>query len=117
VSNDNPFSESLFRTLKYRPEYPAQPFVDLAAARAWVEAFVHWYNTTHLHSGIRFVTPDDRHAGRDVALLAARHTVYAEARARQPERWSGRTRNWDPILDVTLNPGRPMKSSPQHQAA
>lgn len=117
VSNDNPFSESLFRTLKYRPEYPAQPFVDLAAARAWVSAFVRWYNTTHLHSGIRFVTPADRHAGRDVALLAARHIVYAAAHRRHPERWSGRTRNWDPIVDVTLNPGRAVKSSPQHHAA
>jgi transposase InsO family protein len=117
VSNDNPFSESLFRTMKYRPEYPAQPFADLAAARAWVCAFVRWYNTGHLHSAIRFVTPDDRHAGRDVALLAARHAVYAAACAAHPERWSGRTRNWNPILDVTLNPGRAVKSSPQHQAA
>jgi len=117
VSNDNPFSESLFRTLKYRPEYPAQPFVDLADARAWVSAFVRWYNTTHLHSGIRFVTPADRHAGRDVALLAARHLVYAAAHRRHPERWSGRTSNWDPIVDVTLNPGRTVQSSPQHHAA
>ena len=117
VSNDNPFSESLFRTMKYRPEYPAQPFADLAAARAWVCAFVHWYNTTHLHSGIRFVTPDDRHAGRDIALLAARHAVYAAARAQRPDRWSGATRNWNPIIDVTLNPGRVAKPSPQHQAA
>jgi putative transposase len=117
VSNDNPFSESLFRTMKYRPEYPTQPFTDLAAARAWVGAFVRWYNTTHLHSGIRFVTPDDRHAGRDVAQLAARHAVYTAACAARPERWSGRTRNWDPIGTVTLNPERAMKSSAQHQAA
>lgn len=103
--------------MKYRPEYPAQPFVDLAAARAWVGAFVRWYNTTHLHSGIRFVTPDDRHAGRDVALLAARHTVYAAARAQRPDRWSGATRNWNPIIDVALNPGRAVQSSAQHQAA
>ena len=106
VSNDNPFSESLFRTLKYRPEYPTQPFADLAAARAWVRAFVRWYNTQHLHSAIRFVTPDDRHAGRDLARLAARHRVYAAARARTPERWTGDLRNWDPIPSVALNPER-----------
>lgn len=117
VSNDNPFSESLFRTLKYRPEYPTQPFADLAAARAWVDGFVRWYNTTHLHSGIRFVTPDDRHAGRDIAQLAARHAVYTAACAARPERWSGRTRNWDPLLTVTLNPGRAVQSSAHHQAA
>ncbi len=71
VSNDNAYSESLFRTMKYRPGYPRQPFADLAAARAWVAAFVHWSNTQHLHSAIRFVTPEDRHTGRDLALLVA----------------------------------------------
>ena len=104
VSNDNAYSESLFRTLKYCPAYPAQPFADRVAARAWVAAFVHWYNTQHLHSAIRFVTPDDRHAGRDTALLLARRTVYLRARSRTPERWSGAVRNWDPINAVHLNP-------------
>ena len=104
VSNDNPFSESLFRTLKYRPEYPTQPFADLAAARRWVSAFVRWYNTQHLHSAIRFVTPADRHAGRDGAILAARHAVYQQARAARPDRWSGATRNWAPVAEVRLNP-------------
>ena len=117
VSNDNPFSESLFRTLKYRPEYPAQPFADLATARAWVRAFVHWYNTEHLHSAIRFVTPDDRHAGRDLALLAARHLVYERARARSPERWSGAVRNWTPIPGVTLNPDHAVDTSAKSIAA
>ncbi len=116
VSNDNPFSESLFRTLKYRPEYPAQPFADLAAARAWVHAFVRWYNTTHLHSAIQFVTPADRHAGHDLALLTARHTVYERARARHPERWTGNTRNWEPITTVALNPER-VATVPQSQIA
>lgn len=111
VSNDNPFSESLFRTLKYRPEYPTQPFADLAAARAWVQAFVRWYNTTHLHSAIRFVTPDDRHAGRDIALLAARQRVYERARACNPDRWSGEPRNWNPITEVTLNPEHAVEPS------
>lgn len=117
VSNDNPFSESLFRTLKYRPEYPTQPFADIAAARAWVRTFVRWYNTAHLHSAIRFVTPEDRHTGRDIAILAARHTIYVDAQARHPERWSGSTRNWDPITDVTLNPERGVESTLQHIAA
>jgi len=104
VSNDNAYSESLFRTLKYRPAYPTQPFADLVAARAWVEAFVHWYNTQHLHSAIRFVTPADRHSGRDVALLLRRAAVYARARRRTPARWSGASRDWTPIPAVRLNP-------------
>ena len=73
VSNDNPFSESLFRTMKYRPEYPSRPFASLEEARAWVAAFVEWYNTQHLHSGIRFVTPDDRHHGRDARVQHQHH--------------------------------------------
>lgn len=117
VSNDNPFSESLFRTLKYRPEYPTQPFDDLAAARAWVRTFVRWYNTVHLHSAIRFVTPDDRHAGRDLALLAARQDVYEHARVRHPARWSGNTRNWTPISEVRLNPEHARQSSSMIVAA
>ncbi|MGH7654736.1 MAG: transposase, partial [Gemmatimonadaceae bacterium] len=117
VSNDNAFSESLFRTLKYRPEYPAQPFADLAAARAWVGQFVHWYNTVHLHSAIRFVTPAARHAGRDTAQLRARQAVYAAARARHPARWSRATRNWTPIPIVTLNPERVVEPAAEHAAA
>lgn len=106
VSDDNPFSEAIFRTLKYRPDYPARPFPDLAAARAWVDAFVAWYNTDHLHSGIRFVTPHDRHERRDVTVLARRHAVYQRARAAHPDRWSRSTRCWHAIADVHLNPGR-----------
>jgi len=104
VSDDNAYSESLFRTMKYRPTFPTQPFADLAAAQAWVATFVHWYNTQHLHSAIRFVTPDDRHAGRDTALLVARRAIYSRARNRNPARWSGSTRNWNPINAVRLNP-------------
>ena len=104
VSNDNPFSEALFRTLKYRPEYPERPFADLAAARTWVTAFVQWYNHDHRHSAICFVTPEERHTGRDRALLTARHALYERARNRTPERWSCNTRNWTPIAEVRLNP-------------
>ena len=64
VSDDNAFSEALFRTLKYRPWYPEKAFANIAEARRWVERFVRWYNNEHLHSGIRCVTPQDRHADK-----------------------------------------------------
>lgn len=104
VSDDNPYSEALFRTLKYRPEYPAKRFASLDDAKAWVARFVRWYNTEHLHSALRFVTPADRHAGRDAALLALRHALYQKARASRPERWSRHTRDWTPAGEVYLNP-------------
>ena len=94
VSDDNPFSEALFRTAKYRPEYPDGPFASLEAAREWVTWFVDWYNQYHLHSGIRFVTPAQRHAGEDVEILTKRGTLYETARARHPERWSRNIRDW-----------------------
>lgn len=106
VSDDNPYSESLFRTLKYRPQYPREPFKTLSDARAWVARFVRWYNTEHRHSAIRFVTPEQRHCGADVALLAMRRAVYEAARARNPHRWSGTVRNWTRIEVVNLNPER-----------
>ena len=105
VSDDNPYSEALFRTLKYTPAYPAKPFQDIAAARTWVQRFVGWYNTEHRHSGIRFVTPEQRHAGRDAAVLGRRHEVYQRAKALTAERWRGRsTRNWSVVGEVWLNP-------------
>jgi putative transposase len=106
VSDDNPFIESLFRTLKYRPEYPHKPFETIDAARAWVTAFVAWYNAEHRHSGIRFVTPDERHHGRENDVLANRVRVYERARRRHPNRWSRGTRNWTPAPAVFLNPKR-----------
>jgi putative transposase len=104
VSNDNPYSESLFGTLKYTPSYPSQPFASLDAARGWVNDFVRWYNHEHRHSGIRFVTPAERHLGLDKEILAARKRVYEAAKQQRPERWSGETRNWSPIGEVWLNP-------------
>jgi putative transposase len=104
VSNDNPFSESLFKTLKYRPAYPRTAFDSLLAARQWVGSFVHWYNHEHRHSAIQFVTPAQRHAGLDEALLRKRDEVYRAAKAAHPERWSGDTRNWRPVSVVHLNP-------------
>ena len=106
VSDDNAYAESLFRTAKYRPEFPAQGFADLEEARAWAAAFVRWYNFDHRHSGIRYVSPAQRHAGEDHAILAARHALYIQARELNPARWSGNTRNWSPIGAVTLNPER-----------
>jgi putative transposase len=104
VSNDNPYSESLFKTLKYCPLYPDKPFACLSAARTWVNGFVRWYNVEHRHSAIRFVTPAERHAGLDAALLSNRTAVYEAAKARHPQRWTGSTRNWQPVQAVHLNP-------------
>jgi putative transposase len=106
VSDDNAYAESLFRTAKYRPEFPAKGFADLDAARTWAAEFVRWYNDEHRHSGIRYVTPGQRHCGADQAILAARHELYLKARERNPARWSGTTRDWSPIGAVTLNPER-----------
>ena len=106
VSDDNAYAESLFRTAKYRPEFSAKGFADLEAARAWADGFVRWYNFEHRHSSIRYVSPAQRHAGDDHAILAARHALYTHAREQSPARWSGRTRNWSPIGPVTLNPER-----------
>lgn len=107
VSDDNAYVEALFRTAKYRPAYPASGFAAEDAAREWAATFVHWYNHEHLHSGIRYVTPAQRHEGQDVEILAARAHLYAEARERNPERWARHTRNWSPIEEVTLNPEAP----------
>lgn len=109
VSNDNAFSESLFRTLKYCPQWPSQGFATLDDARKWVNDFVEWYNHRHCHSRIKFVTPNQRHRGEDHAILAKRHNVYALAKAKHPQRWSRHTRNWEPEGNVTLNPEKPIK--------
>jgi hypothetical protein len=117
VSDDNPYSESLFRTLKYRPHYPRKPFESLEEARRWVEDFVTWYNHEHLHSSIGFVTPLDRHDGNADAILAKRKAVYEQARQRHPERWSGKTRAWDAPMEVVLNPAKEAMSEEQRSHA
>jgi transposase InsO family protein len=106
VSDDNAMCEAIFRTLKYRPGFPRKPFASVDEARRWVEDFVAWYNGEHLHSGLRYVTPNDRHEGRDGAILANRKAVYRDAKKRTPRRWTGQIRNWSTIGDVTLNPER-----------
>lgn len=117
VSDDNPYSESLFRTLKYCPQWPKQGFANLEAARSWVRDFIRWYNHEHRHSRIGFVTPAERHRGEDHRVLAHRHALYQEARQRMPGRWSGTTRNWKPVGAVTLNPEREQEQQPQKKAA
>jgi putative transposase len=107
VSNDNPYSESLFGTMKYTPAFPDKPFESLEEARAWVYAFVQCYNAHHQHSGIRFVTPAARHSGEEEAILNNRKIVYEAAKQCNPQRWSGETRNWEPVGTVWLNPDKP----------
>lgn len=106
VSNDNAHVESLFRTLKYVPSWPEKGFATLEDARIWVETFAGWYNEKHRHSGIRYVTPGQRHRGEDHALLARRKSVYEAAKMQNPHRWSGATRNWSRQDEVWLNPER-----------
>ena len=104
VSNDNPFSESIFKTLKYCPQYPSRPFENLTEARNWVANFVKWYNNKHKHSAIKFVTPNQRHQFSDIQILKNRKEIYEAAKTRNPARWSGETRNWEYIEKVSLNP-------------
>ncbi|RQS54968.1 IS3 family transposase [Burkholderia sp. Bp8963] len=106
VSNDNPYAEALFRTCKYRPDYPRKAFASLGEARAWTQQFVRWYNHEHKHSGLKFVTPAQRHSGVATEVLARREVVYAQALARNPQRWSRSTRNWELKDEVWLNPER-----------
>ena len=113
VSDDNPYSESLFKTLKYRPSYPDGAFGGIDEAREWVRRFVQWYNTEHLHSAIRFVTPGSRHLGLDKAILDKRSAaVYENAKRLNPLRWSRHTRNWSAITEVHLNPPKQTSKNP-----
>lgn len=104
VSDDNPYSESIFKTLKYRPSFPDGRFSSKHEAMTWVENFVKWYNEEHLHSAISFVTPKSRHECKDQSILANRSQVYAEAKEKNPERWASKTRNWSSTKEVYLNP-------------
>jgi len=103
VSNDNPYSESLFRTVKYRPDYPSRPFASKHDACQWVCAFVDWYNHRHRHSGIKFVTPHQRHSGAATLICQQRSDVYEKARQAHPTRWSRRTRCWRQPKEVWIN--------------
>ena len=109
VSNDNHYSESLFKTLKYHPGFPDKPFASIQEAREWMAGFEHWYNDPHRHSALKFVTPSQRHRGEDRELLERRSRFYEAVRAQHPERWSGSTRNWEPEEVVFLNPNKSTK--------
>jgi putative transposase len=89
TSNDNPYCESHFRTLKYRPDFPAT-FGSLADARAFCQRFFHWYNTEHRHSGVAWHTPHNIHYGRSAVVHAVRADVLAAAYTRNPERFVGK---------------------------
>lgn len=114
VSNDNPYSEAWFKTLKYAPVFPDR-FASLADARAFMNNFVTWYNHAHRHSGIGLHTPADVHHGRHHTVRANREDTLAAARTAHPERF-GTTRPLPKILDlpeqVWIN-----KPEPQRQAA
>jgi transposase InsO family protein len=106
VSDDNPYVESLFRTLKYAPSWPAKGFLSLDAAREWVQQFSTWYNKKHKHSAINYVTPHEKHEGLDVEILAKRKAVLEAKRMANPSRWSGKVRNCNPLTEVYLNPDK-----------
>lgn len=104
VSNDNPYSESLFKTCKYRPEYPSKGFTTLEDARNWVKEFVQWYRFSHRHSGIQFITPHQVHTHKAEGILEERRKIYKLAKERHPERWSRHCRKWELPSEVWLNP-------------
>lgn len=104
VSNDNPYSESLFRTCKYCPSYPGKGFRTLHDSREWVKTFDYWYNQNHRHSGIKFLTPHQRHSGQGESILHNRHQLYEVAKEKHPERWTRKTRDWSNVDEVWLNP-------------
>lgn len=115
VSDDNPYSEALFKTLKYHPTFPKwTKFSSINAARIWCETFVIWYNQKHLHSGLKFVTPAQRHNGEDIIIRHKRHLVYLMARKQKPERWSKETRNWSLPASITLNPNKKITGEKQN---
>jgi putative transposase len=106
VSNDNPYSESLFKTCKYRPDFPVKGFVSLEEARKWCLGFIKWYRDEHHHSKIGFITPRQVHLGMADEILEKRRLVYEEAKSKNPLRWSGSTRNWSIPKEVWLNPDK-----------
>jgi transposase InsO family protein len=104
VSDDNAHIEGWIRTCKYAPGYPPHGFEDIDLARQWVLKFVTWYNGEHLHSGLAYVTPHQRHSGLADAVLRERRQVYAQARERHPLRWKRPPRAWQLAKEVWLNP-------------
>lgn len=108
VSDDNPYSESLFKTLKYMPAYPGK-FTDIAHAREWMAEFVHWYNSLHRHSAIGYVTPEQRRSGEYRQIFRKRNETIEKARKLHPERWSSTPRVWECNDEIWLNPSEETK--------
>jgi putative transposase len=107
VSNDNPFSEAQFKTLKYRPDYPDR-FGCQPDARGWAQAFFQWYNYEHHHSALGLLTPADVHFGRAEAVLAQRQQVLAAAYHKHPERFvKGQPTPSQLPQTVWINPPKP----------
>jgi putative transposase len=104
TSNDNPFSEALFKTVKYCPTYPRKPFKSISEAEKWMKKFTKWYNFEHKHSGINFITPYQRSIGLENEILQKRREIYEKAREKHPNRWAIKTRSWEPVLEVSINP-------------
>jgi transposase InsO family protein len=102
VSDDNPFIESFFKTVKYHVTYP-KCFAGIAAAREWFANFINWYNTVHLHSALGYVTPNQKHLGGDLALFSKRQKVLNLAALQHPERFVIGPRTVQPERVVTLN--------------
>lgn len=119
VSNDNAYSDSLFKTLKYNAGFPEKPFDTLTQARQWASGFEHWYNEEHRHSAIQFVSPGQRHRGEDLLILKKREELYEAAKAKRPERWAKQCRSWNDSAAVTLNSKKSTKDlrEPEQQAA
>jgi len=107
VSNDNPFSEAQFKTLKYRPDYPGQ-FGCQPDARSWALEFFQWYNYEHHHSALALLTPADVHFGRAQAVFAQRQQVLAAAYQKNPERFvKGQPIPPQLLQAVWINPPKP----------
>ena len=104
VSDDNPFSEAQFKTLKYHPGFPGR-FADLAAATAFCRSFFPWYNTEHRHGGIAMLTPDDVHHGRAQRIVEKRQRTLRRAWTQHPERFvHGSPKPQPPPTEVWINP-------------
>jgi putative transposase len=113
VSDDNPYSEAQFKTLKYRPELP-DIFGSLVDARQLVAPLMHWYNEEHYHSGLALLTPSDVHHGRAAAIVEARQRVLDLAHAAHPERFvRGVPKHHQPPTEVWINRPDPLKGSLQ----
>jgi putative transposase len=114
VSNDNPYSESQFKTMKYRPEFPER-FGCIEDTRVFSQTFFPWYNTEHYHSGLGLLTPEDVHYGRAPRIVEARQEVLLAAYEKHPERFKGRIPKPAPLPDaVWINKPSPTSDGEVH---